>query len=235
MDKPYKSFLVAIISAALVFAVFLFIKTGFAVDAASSVNSKNFHKQGMQNRGMSFNVIYQNEQTQYPIDNTTYPITTATYRPTSTRWPSKTPTATPAFFYRATNTIAGVEPPTPTPLPEKTRNVLFTLTAFYTTQTARFSTAEPTEAPTETPRPTFTKTATPSASDSSLGLGDETATSEIIATPTPIHLSVKTDKTDRYQAESQENSYLFYGLLLIIAGLGVFLYMRKNNLLPPRK
>lgn len=160
--------------------------------------------------------------TEYPIEETN-PTLSATYRPTSTPWPSKTPTLTPSYFYRATNTVAGMTPATPTPLQDKTMIMANTLTAFYLTQTARYTTAEATETPTET------ATATPEPTDASPGTVEESSTPVATNIPSILNQHVRTDKTDRYQENHSKLNWPFYILILLMISLGVFLYTRKSH------
>lgn len=174
------------------------------------------------------------QATTYPIE-TMYPITSATYRPTSTPWPSKTPTPTPPFVYRNTNTLPGstADPSTTDTTPDQTRNPGQTLTAFFTTRTAQSFTATHTVFATNTDVPKQSETPepqeTPQEDGEDLGRGEEDPTS------TPINLEVKTDKTNRYQDKNRTFNWLFYAVIVLFAGLAVFLYTRKNSLNPSNK
>ncbi len=232
MEKRFKLFLIALAPILLIFVLVFFLKIGL-VNGQMVVSAEKAGIQFFNDKGVIEPEMILNLSTEYPIETTGTPGVSSTFRPTSTPWPSRTPTPTPPYYYRATNTIAGVTPPTTTPLPEKTRNALSTITAFYTTQTARFSTEQPTEAPTETLALTFTNTATPDGTEDLPGKEHETDTGETEFTPTALHVSVQTEKTNRYQEKIKSLNWLFYGLLLGMLGFGVFLYTRKSNTKPP--
>ena len=234
MEKRYKPFLFALMPVFLVLVAIFLVRSSQVIASPEGVGEKK-NEIALSVNSVINREVKMNSSTEYPIETPGTPQASKTYRPTSTPWPSRTPTPTPPYFYRATNTIAGVTPPTETPLPEKTRNSLATITAFYTTQTARFSTEQPTEAPTETLAPTFTKTVTPDGTEDSLGKEQEADPGEVEFTPTAIHVSVQTDKTDRYQEKANSRNWFFYGLLLVMIGLGLFLYTRKSDAKPTSK
>lgn len=153
-------------------------------------------------------------------------------RPTSTPYPIRnTPTPT-RFNYRYTSTnTRPAQIRTATPLPELTRNVQNqTLTAFFMTQTMRYSTQSGTKTLESGSR---TETPSPESSPQAIATNELeepiiTEQAELI-TPTATLKPVTTDKSDRYE-EKAAPRWPFWLSILLFAVIGIFIYTRKNTL-----
>jgi hypothetical protein len=184
-----------------------------------------------------------------PSTKTNTPTSTSTTRPTNIRTsvPTKTrtpgrPTSTPypirrsptptRFSYRPTSTnTRQSQVRTSTPVPELTRNVQNqTLTAFFMTQTMRYSTKSSTETPetglaTQTASPGSEPQATESSEREEPVVTEEAGT----ITPTATLKPVMTDKSDRYEEKASPRWPLWLSIFLF-AVIGVIIYTRRNTL-----
>jgi len=157
--------------------------------------------------------------------NTHTPTRTSTQgRPTSTPYPiSNSPTPT-GFVYRSpTSTSTKSSVKTSTPLPELTQNSQHqTMTAFFTTQTARYSDRTP--AVDETPSYEDTSTEIIILNTST----EESQNINVTFTPSPTQRGVNTDKSSRYHEEQSTPKWVFWLLLIVFGGYGIYLGTRKN-------
>lgn len=157
--------------------------------------------------------------------NTHTPTRTSTQgRPTSTPYPiSNSPTPT-GFVYRSpTSTSTKSNVKTSTPLPELTQNSQHqTMTAFFTTQTARYSDRTP--ALDETPSYEDTSTEIVILNTST----EEFQEINLTFTPSPTQRGVNTDKSNRYHEEQSTPKWVFWLSLIVFGGYGIYLGTRKN-------
>ena len=155
-----------------------------------------------------------------PIPSSTSSVTT-TRRATSTPWPSRTPTPTPPYIYRATNTPEGYVVST---VDVTNNNPNTTLTAFFATQTARYSKKTETHLPSSTPTMTPQPTEEPTHDENQKEPGDTQPTQ----THTLTAKAVTTRKSTRYE-ERKESYWPFILIFVVFASIGVVVYQWKRQ------
>lgn len=230
MSRRKKIFLCLLFAGIIVFAAFFLSQKELVLAAFSLFNDpkSNVSKNQLEHEQMPLTYPIDTEEPTRPTDENNTPIpsstssVTTTRRATSTPWPSRTPTPTPPYIYRATNTPEGFVVST---VDVTNNNPNTTLTAFFATQTARYSKKNETHLPSSTPTMTPQPTEEPTHDENQKEPGDTQPTQ----THTLTAKAVTTRKSTRYEERKKSYYWPFILIFVVFASIGVVVYQWKRQ------